>query len=49
MKTQGLEKLLRLCLSDNGNLEKGRDSDAGKDGRWEEKGTTEDEMVGRRH
>ena len=49
MKTQGLEKLLRLCLSDNGNLEKGRDSDAGKDWRWEEKGTTEDEMVGRRH
>ena len=24
----------------------GKDSDAGKDGRWEGKGTTEDEMVG---
>ena len=23
--------------------------DAGKDSRWEEKGTTEDEMVGRHH
>ena len=25
------------------------DPDAGKDGRWEEKGTTEDEMVGWHH
>ena len=27
----------------------GKDPDAGKNGRWEEKGTTEDEMVGWRH
>ena len=27
----------------------GKDPDAGKDGRQEEKGTTEDEMVGWRH
>ena len=27
----------------------GKDSDAGKDRRWEEKGTTEDEMVGWHH
>ena len=27
----------------------GKDSDAGKDWRWEEKGTTEDEMVGWHH
>ena len=38
MKTQGLEKLLRLYVSDNGKLEKRRDPDAGKDWRREEKG-----------
>ena len=27
----------------------GKDPDAGKDWRWEEKGVTEDEMVGRHH
>ena len=27
----------------------GKDPDAGKDWRWEEKGMTEDEMVGRHH
>ena len=27
----------------------GKDPDAGKDGRWEEKGTTEDGMVGWHH
>ena len=27
----------------------GKDSDAGKDWRWEEKGTTEDELVGQHH
>ena len=27
----------------------GKDPDAGKDWRWEEKGTTEDEMIGWRH
>ena len=27
----------------------GKDPDAGKDGRWEGKGTTEDEMVGWHH
>ena len=27
----------------------GKDPDAGKDWRWEEKGTTEDEMVGWHH
>ena len=27
----------------------GKDSDAGKDSRWEEKGATEDEMFGWRH
>jgi len=27
----------------------GKHADAGKDGRWEEKGTTEDEMVGWHH
>ena len=31
----------------NDSLEK--DSDAGKDGRWKEKGTTEDKMVGWQH
>ena len=27
----------------------GKDTDAGRDWRWEEKGTTEDEIVGRHH
>ena len=27
----------------------GKDPDAGKDGRWEETGTTEDEMIGWHH
>ena len=27
----------------------GKHSDAGKEGRWEEKGTTEDEVAGRHH
>ena len=31
------------------NLFIGKDPDAGKDWRWEEKGTTEDEMVGWRY
>ena len=31
------------------NRRTGKDPDAGKDRRWEEKGTTEDEMVGWHH
>ena len=31
------------------NLLIGKDPDAGKDRRWEDKGTTEDEMVGWHH
>ena len=31
---------------DGKNLLIGKDPDAGKDGRWEKKGTTEDEMIG---
>ena len=34
---------------DGKNLLIGKDPDAGKDGRWEEKGATEDEMVGWHH
>ena len=38
-----------LCPPDAKNWLIGKDSDAGKDWRWEEKGTTEDEMVGFHH
>ena len=45
--------MLKLKLQYFGHLMRRTDSfkktDAGKDGRWEEKGTTEDEMVGWRH
>ena len=49
-----LEGLLKLKLQYFGNPDAknwliGRDPDAGKDWRWEEKGMTEDEMVGWRH
>ena len=38
-----------LWLPDVKNWLLGKDSDAGKDWRWEQKGTTEDEMVGWHH
>ena len=38
-----------LCLPDARNWLIGKDPDAGKDWRWEEKGTTEHEMVGWHH
>ena len=38
-----------LCPSDSKNRPLGKDPDAGKDWRQEEKGTTEDEMVGWHH
>ena len=38
-----------LCPPDVKNWLIGKDADAGKDWRWEEKGTTEDEMVGWHH
>ena len=38
-----------LCLPDGKNWLIGKDPDAGKDWRQEEKGTTEDEMVGWHH
>ena len=38
-----------LCPPDAKNWLIGKESDAGKDGRQEEKGTTEDEMVGWHH
>ena len=38
-----------IWLPDAKNWLIGKDSDAGKDWRWEEKGTTEDEMVGFHH
>ena len=46
--------MLKLKLQYLGHLmhrtdSNGKDSDAGKDQRWEEKGTTEDEMVGWHH
>ena len=45
--------MLKLKLQYFGHLTQRTDSfentDAGKDGRWEEKGTTEDEMVGWHH
>ena len=37
------------CPPDENNWLIGKDPDAGKDGRQEEKGTTEDEMVGWHH
>ena len=39
-------KLPTVWPSDVKNGLTGKDHDAGKDSRWEEKGTTEDEMVG---
>ena len=45
--------MLKLKLQSFGHLMRRadiwKDPDAGKDGRWEEKGTTEDEMVGWHH
>ena len=38
-----------LCPSDGKNWLTGKDPDAGKDWRQEDKGTTEDEMVGWHH
>ena len=42
-------KLLILCLPDTKNWLAGKGPDAGKDWSWEEKGMTEDEMVGWHH
>ena len=41
--------MLKLCPPDAKNWLIGKDPDAGKDSRQEEKGTTEDEMVGWHH
>ena len=38
-----------FCPPNAKSLLIGKDSDAGKDWRWEEKGTTEDEMAGQHH
>ena len=38
-----------LCPPDTKNCLNGKDPGAGKDLRWQEKGTTEDEMVGWHH
>ena len=38
-----------LWPPDENNQLIGKDPDAGKDGNWEEKGTTEDAMVGLHH
>ena len=42
-------KTLILWPPDAKNRLIGKDPDVGKDWRWEEKGTTEDEMVGEHH
>ena len=46
----GITDLMNMCLSKVLETVKNRliakDPDAGKDRRWEEKGTTEDELVG---
>ena len=46
---EGLMLKLKLWLPDANNGLIGKDPAAGKDWRWEEKGTTEDEMVGWHH
>ena len=45
----GLMLKLKLWPPDAKNWVTGKDPDAGKDWRWEEKGVTEDEMVGWHH
>ena len=45
----GSTDVLILWLPDGKNWLTGKDPDAGKDCRWEEMGTTEDEMVGWHH
>ena len=44
--TDAEAEALLLWLPDAKNWLTGKDPDAGQDWRWEEKGTTEDEMVG---
>ena len=46
---EGLELKLKLWPPDAKSQLIGKDSNAGKDGRQEEKGATEDEMVGWHH
>ena len=46
---EGLMLMLKLQYFGHLNWLIGKDPDAGKDWRWEEKGTTEDEMVGWHH
>ena len=48
-RTDAEAEALILWPSDAKNWLSGKDPDAGKDWRHEEKGTTEDEMVGRHH
>ena len=48
-KTDVEAETLVLWPPDVKNWLSWKDPDAGKDWRWEEKGTTEDEMVGRHH
>ena len=48
-RTEAEAEALILWLPDEKSQLTGKDPDAGKDWRWEEKGTTEDEMVGQYH
>ena len=48
-RTDAEAETLVLCPPDAKNWLIGKDPDAGKDWGWEEKGTTEDELVGWRH
>ena len=46
---EGMMLKLKLWPPDAKNQLIGKDPDAGKGGRWEKKGTTEDDMVGWHH
>ena len=48
-RTDAKAEALILWPPEEKNWPIGKDPDAGKDSRWEEKGTTEDEMVGWHH
>ena len=48
-KTDAEAEIPILCPPDEKNWLTGKDPDAGKDGRWKEKGTTKVEMVGWHH
>ena len=48
-RTDAEAETVILWPHDGKNCLTGKDPDAGKDGRWEAKGTTKDEMVGWHH